>query len=295
MFAILGEIQFDLIAYVDGLSGEYKTDFAEHALIEGKPKLQFIGQALDQYSFEFTFHSMFCNPDQEMQRIKVAKENRMAMPFVLGSGEYKGLFVITELAETLQQTTNDGSVIASSAVMTIREYVGEITEKQNGLAVNPAGIPAGSVGKSLVATTNSFQSNLKNAVSYANKAKSVVSTIKQGVQMVTSIRRDPAYALRAIPNLTNQVSNLSKTLGVAASSGAKITNQWPAIETVVSTANQAMSLANDITNILKSSHLDNVLSSFDAAERVIQSIDSNFNRTKATVNKATAMLATRQV
>ena len=35
-FALLGEIQFELITYFDGLEGRFGSDYAEHALIEGK-------------------------------------------------------------------------------------------------------------------------------------------------------------------------------------------------------------------------------------------------------------------
>lgn len=48
MFALLGDVQFDLITYFDGFESQFGADFAEHALIEGKPRLQFIGDKLDE-------------------------------------------------------------------------------------------------------------------------------------------------------------------------------------------------------------------------------------------------------
>ena len=40
MFAILGEVEFDLITYFDGFESSFSANFAEHALIDGKPRLQ---------------------------------------------------------------------------------------------------------------------------------------------------------------------------------------------------------------------------------------------------------------
>lgn len=57
MFALLGEIQFDLITYFDGFDSQFDADYAEHALIEGKPRLQWIGDKLDEISIQLSFHA----------------------------------------------------------------------------------------------------------------------------------------------------------------------------------------------------------------------------------------------
>lgn len=41
MFAVLGDIEFDLITYWDGFEATFGVDYAEHARIGGKPGLQF--------------------------------------------------------------------------------------------------------------------------------------------------------------------------------------------------------------------------------------------------------------
>ena len=46
MFAILGKVEFDLITYFDGLETRFGAEYAEHALIALKPRLQFVGDAL---------------------------------------------------------------------------------------------------------------------------------------------------------------------------------------------------------------------------------------------------------
>lgn len=37
MYAVLGEIEFDVVAYWDGFDNTMGVDYASHARIEGKP------------------------------------------------------------------------------------------------------------------------------------------------------------------------------------------------------------------------------------------------------------------
>ncbi|EQU87532.1 phage tail protein, partial [Escherichia coli] len=48
MFAVLGDIEFELITYWDGFEATFGVDYAEHARIGGKPGLQFVGDRLDE-------------------------------------------------------------------------------------------------------------------------------------------------------------------------------------------------------------------------------------------------------
>ena len=51
MFAVLGDIEFELITYWDGFEATFGVDYAEHARIGGKPGLQFVGDRLDNSGF----------------------------------------------------------------------------------------------------------------------------------------------------------------------------------------------------------------------------------------------------
>ena len=57
MYALLGDIQFDLITYFDSFETDFGTDYAEHAVIDGKPRLQYMGDRLDEIRIELSFHA----------------------------------------------------------------------------------------------------------------------------------------------------------------------------------------------------------------------------------------------
>lgn len=123
MFAQLGDIRLNLITYFDGLSASKKIEYAEHATIEGKPKLQYIGEALETITIKLSLHTDFCNPAEELKKIKEAASRYEPLPFVFGNGLYKGNYVIEEINETLQQTFSDGTVISIEAELKLKEWV----------------------------------------------------------------------------------------------------------------------------------------------------------------------------
>jgi len=123
MYAVLGDVQFELITYFDGMEAQFGVDYAEHALIGGKPRLQWVGDKLDEFNLDLTFHISFCDPETELLKLRTAMLGREARQFVLGNGAYKGWFVITDLKATSRQTDKAGGLIALDAAITLREYV----------------------------------------------------------------------------------------------------------------------------------------------------------------------------
>ena len=141
MFAQLGDIRFDLITYFDGLEGSQQYNYAEHQVIEGKPRLQYIAENLNGIVINFKFHIMYCDPAIEFNRIKEMAGQHQALPFIFGNGIYKGRYVITEITDTVEVTAVDGTVMEISAKCTLKEWVDDnplVIKKQQKKAKAPA-------------------------------------------------------------------------------------------------------------------------------------------------------------
>lgn len=123
MYAVLGDVQFELITYFDGMEAQFGVEYAEHPVIGGKPRLQWVGDKLDEFSLDLTFHMSYCDPEAELLKLREAMLARQARQFVLGNGAYKGWFVITDVKATIRQTDKAGGLIALDANVTLREYV----------------------------------------------------------------------------------------------------------------------------------------------------------------------------
>ena len=125
MFAQLGNIQFNLITYFNGIEETQKHNYVEHQTIESKPKLQFMGDDLDTLTIRLNFHSSFCVPETEIKKIKDAAKFHEEMPFILGNGKYLGKYVIEEITSTTQQTDKSGNLISIEAEIRLKEWFAE--------------------------------------------------------------------------------------------------------------------------------------------------------------------------
>lgn len=123
MYAQLGNLKFDLITYYEGFRALAKTQYAEHKVIEGKPRIQWIGDELDEISIRLLFHTDFCNPREELLKLKEVFLKHEALDFIFGNGEYKGKFVIEEINSEIKQTFKDGEVMCVEVEIKLREYV----------------------------------------------------------------------------------------------------------------------------------------------------------------------------
>lgn len=120
-YAILGEIQFDLVSYFNGLEGKIAAEFAEHARLAQKPRLQFVGDKADEWTLTLQFHKSFCDPEKELAKLIKAVRAHAALAFVLASGEYKGYFVIPELSSVAKRTDTDGTLWAVNVTLQLKE------------------------------------------------------------------------------------------------------------------------------------------------------------------------------
>ena len=129
MFAQLGNIQFDLITYFDGLSSTSTYNFAQHERINNKPILQYLGENLEEMNIKLNFHSNFCTPKTEIKKLKEAAKQGKPLRFIKGNGEYIGAFVIAEISKEIVQTSNEGDLTAVQLEVKLQEYAGKIPDE----------------------------------------------------------------------------------------------------------------------------------------------------------------------
>jgi phage protein U len=122
MFAQLGNIKFNLITYFNGLEMGNKYDYAEHQVIEGKAKLQYSGEALESNQIRLNFHSSFCDPREELKKLKELAKKHQALDFMFGNGEQKGKHVIEEINGVTSQTDKLGNIVAIEVYVRLKEH-----------------------------------------------------------------------------------------------------------------------------------------------------------------------------
>lgn len=138
-FALLGTVSFEVLSLI-GLEASSQYEFAEHKVIEGKPKLQWTGDALDAYTVRLRFHRRFCDPDERLQALKEAAARHEALPFTLANGSYQGRFVIEEVTQGPTETFGDGTTLSMEVSVKLREWVEDIAlSSRTGARQKPSG------------------------------------------------------------------------------------------------------------------------------------------------------------
>lgn len=234
MFAVLGDIEFELITYWDGFESTFGVDYAEHSRIEGKPGLQFVGEQLDEFRISLVFHSLYCTPDNELSRLRRAMRSHQALALVFGNGDYRGWFVITAVTASSQQTDSSGNVMAMTAEVTLREYIGDPKSPLKPPAINSA-IPGTGVVTSAVTNPSGMAQSVRDAVNYAKKAQSALTTAASTVRAVQKMTTNPTVALTRIPGLMSQIGGVT----------APLMSSIPALNAVKDTFPDAVRLARD--------------------------------------------------
>jgi phage protein U len=111
MYAQLGNIRFEGLKGFSNFSHERGVNYAQHELINGKPRLQAVGDNLDSISFGMYLHSEFTNPEADIDSLRTAMQNREILPLILGNGRVLGFFVIPNFSQVNSFTDPLGNLI----------------------------------------------------------------------------------------------------------------------------------------------------------------------------------------
>lgn len=124
MFALLGKIRIGVSAHTGPTASNeaLKNDYAEHAVLEGKPVLQKMGEALDLRNLSFFFDETFCDPGAENAKLMAAHITQSPMPLVIGLSIYQGKsFVVEATTIEHQKTTPSGIVTRLEGKLKLKE------------------------------------------------------------------------------------------------------------------------------------------------------------------------------
>lgn len=112
MFAMLGEVQFEVIGSPEGIASSRRYDYAVHRVIHDRPRLQWLAPDLEVLRFDLMLHRSFTNPAADLAVLAAAAQSYLPLPLIFGSGEFRGTFVIRELSTLSRQLSGSGVPIA---------------------------------------------------------------------------------------------------------------------------------------------------------------------------------------
>lgn len=294
MFAVLGDIEFELITYWDGFEATFGVDYAEHARIEGKPGLQFIGDKLDEIQISLVFHQHYCVPDVELARLRTAMKAHQALALVFGNGDYRGWFVITDVTATSEQTDSTGNVLAVNATASLREYIGDPKNPLKPPAIR-AQVPGTGAISSAVPSPSGVAQYVRDGVNYAKQAQSVLQTTMGAVRIAQKMKDNPTVALTRVPGLMSGLGNISGSLGSSIPAFNALAESMPEAVSMARATGEAASYVQQAQSALNGVDGSNIAAALDAVSGQLNSASTTFTRMSPGLSTMAARIMARSV
>lgn len=294
MFAVLGDIEFELITYWDGFEMTSGVDYAEHARIEGKPGLQFIGDRLDEIQIALVFHQHYCVPDTKLTRLRTAMKAHQALALVFGNGDYRGWFVITDITAVSEQTDSTGNVLAMNATVSLREYTGDPKNPLKPPAIRTQ-VPGVSTLSGAVPKPSGIAQLVRDGVNYTRQAQSVLQTTVSAVRIAQKMKNNPAAALTRVPGLMSHLGNMSDALGNSVPAFRSLSAAMPEAITLARAGSEAVSYVQQARASLSSTDSKNIAAVLDGVSGQLGSATTVLTRISPALSKMAAGIMVRSV
>lgn len=304
MFALLGDVQFDIITYFDGFESQFGADYAEHPLIEGKPRLQFVGDKLDEIRIQLAFHLHYCDPEAELAKLKDALAAHQAMALVLGNGDYKGWFVLTDVQATSKHTDKAGTLIALEASITLREFVGDKKNPLQPPAVQPKLPPAAAKAlpasqtagvATLASGAAAVRDNIRQAVTYANQAQSALRVAVDAARVAQKLRDNPLAALGRVPSLLTGMKQVAGPLENLSPTLASLTSQLPEAAGILRASNNALGAVRNAQGALSAVSAGTVTGRIDYLAGQLSTATGALESAAPSISKLAGKVVTRTI
>lgn len=130
MYAQLGELFFDKQTAFTSLNESGEARYAEHNLINRKPKLEPTGLTLAEKQIGLMLNIQFCNVAAIRQQLATYRDNYTALPLIWGTGKVDGVYVITRIDTDITQQLRDGTVVSCTLTVALKEYVEDLIKEE---------------------------------------------------------------------------------------------------------------------------------------------------------------------
>lgn len=299
MYFMLGNIAFEPVNLTD-FNETHSADFAEHAVLKGKPKLQAMGEKLADLSFAIRLHHKIGGVESRYQALLAAKAKQEALALIWGTGKYKGNYVITDISSTTLFTDAKGNALAREMNISLREFVGNGQNSLLGAALNVGGksLLGSILPKGLTNTLSTVKSAISRGVELYNQGKRAVDEVRNTVAVVRQLAHDPASALAYLPSTLANLDNALAGFGelVSMQSAFEGVRQYlPAI----SEFSRDVSAVYDDLQIMKQSFSRASADSewnnwFTPADNALTEINERLDNSANSVAKMTAWIVLRE-
>lgn len=119
---IVFETSADKVRTFDGLQRSGEARYAEHAVQGDKPRLEFLGDGLDEVTLPIRLDAALgLIPIEEIESLRRLRASGEVRALIIG-GRNQGNFVLKGAEETWQTVDNEGRLWVAGVTLKLKEY-----------------------------------------------------------------------------------------------------------------------------------------------------------------------------
>jgi len=131
MFVYLGALRLQGLMAPTSFREQRKYSFAEHPVLQGRPKLQRIGEDLREIDTGFLLHRGYCDPATVIEALRQMAEDQQPILYLLGDGTFVGDYVLHEIVSEVEQLDRLGQAVGIEVSVRLKEVPPESAEEQD--------------------------------------------------------------------------------------------------------------------------------------------------------------------
>lgn len=112
MWGSFGDIIFKILQTPETISIEEKTKLARIEIFGKKNRLHFTGHEEDKIELSIYLNISFCNPKEEIQKLRDLKDKAVPQRLIIGDENY-GKYVIEEMKTEILSTLATGEILSA--------------------------------------------------------------------------------------------------------------------------------------------------------------------------------------
>lgn len=228
MYGQLGDIVFENMLSPNSQELTGSAVYAEHALVNGKPRLQRTGDTLDDLKIGMKLHVNFCKPEDVIKQLVAYRSSGAVCRYITGSGRLVGTFVVVSIKQNDLACGPNGGIIETDLEVSLLESVAQDAASASAAAAIDAGVAmsnntpvervvsitpltataiAGAETVAVNAGTTNLQAQIKAAEINPSSAELAMAKAKQqAAKMQTSI----AKAVTAVNTTTLEIYDATR-------------------------------------------------------------------------------------
>lgn len=296
MYAMLGDVRFEVLNSFTSLEADHAVAFAKHDVLQGRPRLQAMGNDLTTLRFSLKLHWKLGNPDTAYNGLLSAKESQQAQALVYGSGRFVGWFVIERLTERTLMQDGWGRTAAREVDVELTEFAGD----PNNPLPTPAVMQAGKnpllslLPESVQAQASDIMQAVEKGVQVYRAAESGINEMQQIVNAARDMRNDTAGVLGLAADALAIGSGVLGKLNTLPQVTSLIGDLSGAAVFAAQASQAAAELGGAVGSLRTAVESDSLIDWLDGGAKAVESAASALIDGSAAVETLTGYLAARR-